>query len=46
VLVIERHRNQRRRYRTLRIPESIALRVHRQLSNPAAPVSVQSTSRR
>lgn len=32
VLVIERTRNGRRRYRTLRIPESVAERVHRRLS--------------
>ena len=35
VLVIERQRNRAaRRYRTLRIPESVAARVHRRLSNP------------
>ena len=32
VLVIERTRSRRRRYRTLRIPESVAVRVHRKLS--------------
>jgi hypothetical protein len=33
VLVIERPRSRgRRRYRTLRIPESVAVRVHRRLS--------------
>ena len=36
VLVIERERNRGRRYRTLRIPESVAQRVHRQLTNPVA----------
>ena len=37
VLVIERARSRNaRRYRTLRIPESVAERVHRRLSNPAA----------
>jgi hypothetical protein len=35
VLVIERARSRdSRRYRTLRIPESVAERVHRRLSNP------------
>ena len=34
VLMIERNRHRTRRYRTLRIPESIAQRVHRRLSNP------------
>ncbi len=35
VLVIERKRSgSRRRYRTLRIPESVALRVYRRLTNP------------
>jgi hypothetical protein len=34
VLVIERTRARARRYRTLRIPESVAQRVHRRLSNP------------
>jgi hypothetical protein len=35
VLVIERQHNRAaRRYRTLRIPESVAARVHRRLSNP------------
>jgi hypothetical protein len=32
VLVIERGRNHARRYRTLRIPESVAQRVHRRMS--------------
>jgi hypothetical protein len=32
VLVVERERNGRRRYRTLRIPESVVERVHRRLS--------------
>jgi hypothetical protein len=37
VLVIERARSRTaRHYRTLRIPESVAARVHRRLSNPAA----------
>ena len=36
VLVIERARRTTRRYRTLRIPESVAARVHRRLSNPSA----------
>ena len=36
VLVIERAGKRARRYRTLRIPESVALRVHRQLTNPVA----------
>jgi hypothetical protein len=35
VLVIERKRSRARRYRTLRIPESVAQRVHRRLTNPA-----------
>ena len=34
VLVIERNERRSRRYRTLRIPESVAERVHRRLSNP------------
>jgi hypothetical protein len=34
VLVIERKRSRARRYRTLRIPESVAQRVHRRLTNP------------
>jgi hypothetical protein len=34
VLVIERKRSRARRYRTLRIPESVALRVHQRLANP------------
>lgn len=33
VLIIDRTRG-RRRYRTMRIPESVALRVHRQMTNP------------
>jgi AraC-like DNA-binding protein len=34
VLVIEHTKNtSRRRYRTLRIPESVALRVHRRMTN-------------
>jgi hypothetical protein len=39
VLVIERAKTRTRRYRTLRIPENVALRVHRQLSNPALSTS-------
>lgn len=35
VLVLERSRSHgRRRYRTVRIPESVAQRVHRRMSNP------------
>ena len=35
VLIIERPRlRSRRRYRTLRIPESVAVRVHRRLIRP------------
>ena len=34
VLVIQRAGKKSRRYRTLRIPESVALRVHRRLTNP------------
>jgi hypothetical protein len=34
VLVIEQAKTRARRYRTLRIPESIAARVHRRLTNP------------
>ena len=34
VLVIERTKSRTRRYRTLRIPESVAARVHRRLTNP------------
>jgi hypothetical protein len=35
VLVIERSKTARgRRYRTMRIPASVALRVHRRLTNP------------
>lgn len=33
VLIIEHARTSARRYRTLRIPESVALRVHRRMSN-------------
>lgn len=34
VLVVEHTKNNaRRRYRTLRIPESVALRVHRRMTN-------------
>ena len=33
VLVIQRKRGGARRYRTIRIPESVATRVHRRLSN-------------
>jgi len=41
VLVIERARSRNaRRYRTLRIPESVAERVHRRLSNPAVPRTI------
>jgi transcriptional regulator GlxA family with amidase domain len=41
VLVIERARSRNaRHYRTLRIPESVAERVHRRLSNPAAPRTI------
>jgi len=36
VLAIDHARKGVRRYRTLRIPESVALRVHRRLSNPLA----------
>jgi hypothetical protein len=36
VMVIERTKARARRYRTMRIPESVALRVHRRLSNPVA----------
>jgi hypothetical protein len=36
VLVIERTGARARRYRTLRIPESVATRVHRRLTNPLA----------
>jgi hypothetical protein len=37
VLVIERGTKTRaRRYRTMRIPESVALRVHRRSTNPVA----------
>jgi hypothetical protein len=34
VLVIEQTGNRARRYRTMRIPESVAARVHRRLTNP------------
>jgi hypothetical protein len=34
VLVIEQAKTRARRYRTLRIPESVATRVHRRLANP------------
>jgi hypothetical protein len=34
VLVIQRAGKRSRRYRTMRIPESVALRVHRRLTNP------------
>ena len=41
VLVIERARSRNaRRYRTLRIPESVAERVHRRLSNPPVTRSI------
>jgi hypothetical protein len=36
VMVIERTRSRARRYRTLRIPESVAQRVHRRLTNVIA----------
>ncbi|PYV66757.1 MAG: hypothetical protein DMG96_41415 [Acidobacteria bacterium] len=36
VLIIERNRSRTRRYRTLRIPESVALRVHRRMTNYVA----------
>jgi hypothetical protein len=36
VMVIERTKKRARRYRTLRIPESVALRVHRRMTNPIA----------
>jgi hypothetical protein len=40
VLVIEHTRiGARRRYRTLRIPESVALRVHRRMTNSVAMLS-------
>ena len=38
VLIIEQARRSTRRYRTLRIPESVALRVHRRMSNSLNPV--------
>jgi hypothetical protein len=34
VLIIEQSKTRARRYRTLRIPESVAIRVHRRLANP------------
>lgn len=41
VLVVQReHTRHARRYRTLRIPESVAARVHRRLSNPNTPSRV------
>jgi len=36
VLVIQRGKSSGRRYRTLRIPESVAARVHRRLTNVLA----------
>ena len=33
-IFIERTKSRTRRYRTLRIPESVAARVHRRLTNP------------
>jgi hypothetical protein len=36
VMVIERAKARARRYRTMRIPESVALRVHRRMTNPVA----------
>jgi hypothetical protein len=40
VLVIERGtKTKARRYRTMRIPESVASRVHRRLTNPIAMLS-------
>src|SRR5437764_13383350 len=36
VLVIERSKGRARRYRTLRIPESVAVRVHRRMTNSLA----------
>jgi hypothetical protein len=41
VLVVERTKTRARRYRTLRIPESVAQRVHRQLCNPGAVSSTR-----
>jgi hypothetical protein len=35
VLVVARPGKRARRYRTLRIPESVAARVHRRMSNPS-----------
>jgi hypothetical protein len=34
VMVIERDNARARRYRTMRIPESVALRVHRRMTRP------------
>jgi hypothetical protein len=34
VLIVQRAGKKSRGYRTLRIPESVALRVHRRLTNP------------
>ena len=40
VLVFERQRKKTaRRYRTLRIPESVALRVHKRMANFIAPAN-------
>jgi hypothetical protein len=39
VMVIQRTRARARRYRTMRIPESVALRVHRRLANPVEMLS-------
>jgi hypothetical protein len=36
VLVIEKAKQGSRRYRTLRIPESVAIRVHRRMTNVVA----------
>jgi hypothetical protein len=36
VLVVTNERRGARRYRTFRIPESVALRLHHRLSNPVA----------
>jgi len=38
VLIIERNRSRARRYRTLRIPESVAQRVHKRMSNPSSRI--------
>jgi hypothetical protein len=42
VLVIERTKTHSRRYRTLRVPESVALRVHRRFDKRcnAQPLSI------